>query len=188
MALIQTTEVERCLVTKQAYLTVEREYAQARCPCVQGVISGEFCPGFRVSALPLEARDLQARILMAGDRWIAQKKARGLEQYGTDLWVHGPFPSYNLDELLTDPGSTVFLEAEQEEPAPVRGVSGDPHPEKLLPMVFERDMTAVNPLVDYVFLGYFIVPMTWQQTRRTDTGDERTSFEEHNYFSEAEVD
>ena len=62
------------------------------------------------------------------------------------------------------------------------------HREKLLPMVFERDMTAVNPLVDYVFLGYFIVPMVWKQTRRTDTGDERTSFEEHNYFSEAEVD
>ena len=183
MALIVTQEIERCLTTRQGILTVPVEDAVVSCV---GVKNGHQhckragCQGIDVDRLPLAASKLQAHFKIMGQKFRERYQIRGLEPVGSRLWLHGPFPSYDLNNHLADVKSSIWAEAEHgDEDLSWKGHRIE-RKDLVLPMVFERDM-AFNPYADYVFLGYFTAAETVRAVRRTDTND-RSAFEPQPMF------
>ena len=164
MAILRFAESELCPVVRSGTLTVPKEHASARC---HGVRTGQECgaincQGFRVADLDLQQRTLAADLLQAGAKFVERMAVRGYTQVGTGLWVHGPFPSYDFNAHLADVQSSLFAEAERPDEY------GDPHPEKVLGLVFEHER-AFNPYLDYVFLANFMKAETSVRTRNQAT-------------------
>ena len=75
--------------------------------------------------------------------------------------LHGPFPSYDFNQNLSDVQAAVWRDAQRPDS------NGDEHPELALGSVFERDL-AFNPYADYVYLATFLGYEYFN--RQSDTG------------------
>ena len=82
------------------------------------------------------------------DDLIAKQRARGRDLTG-DIRLHGPFPSYDLNQNLVDVKASMWAEAQRPDK------NGDEHPELVLDAVFERD-EAFSPYSDYVYVATFL--------------------------------
>ena len=182
MALIVTTEQERCLCTKQGVLTVPIEDAVVSCKgTAQGAVCKDVgCQGIDVDRLPLAAAPLQAHFYTMGAKFRDRYQIRGFEPVGSKLWLHGPFPSYDFNQHLVDVESALFRQAEYGDEDLTMPGRRDPRPDLVVPFVFERG--AFNPYADYVFLGYFLGRETVTAVRQTE-GTDRSSFQKLPMFT-----
>lgn len=171
MGLIVIPESEQCLTVQQGVFEVERKDAVIRCAGVRAGMGCEAfgCQGIRVRDLPLSARTLQAHFARVGGLFRSRLAARGYEPLGDELWLHGPFASYDYATTMVDGNDSAFTDAQRLDPTYAIGVSpGDYHPELTLPFVHER---GASPMVDYVFLGYFLAPELTTRVLNTATTD-----------------
>ena len=137
------------LLEKTGVFTIRREDARLECNCPKR--RGAGCGGIAINDIPLPLRSFQLLCIDYGKRFIDRMRVRGYEyQDGSDLLMHGPFPSYELNKNLADIGSSQWGQAmyrDKEDDAE--------HPERVLPFVFERDV--MGEYVDYVLVASFKV-------------------------------
>lgn len=137
--IIVAPNLEKHLVVRRGILTVPQEDASVGCQCVHG----RPCQGLSVNDLPLSARPLELYVRQMGDKFIARMAIRGFQLVGQKLRLHGPWPSYELNQHLTDVESAAWGEAKRQD-----------DPSLTLPFVFDRD--ASSPYMDYLLVGQFI--------------------------------
>ena len=106
---------------------------------------GDGCGGIDLNRLPQEHRAFELKCKEMGKRFINRMAARGYEWDG-DIVVHGPFPSHDFDNTMQDAESSQWRNMRRSLE------DGMEHPERLLPMVYER----VTHLADYVVVGSFL--------------------------------
>lgn len=151
--LVVVKDKQLCPVPVRGVFTVPSEDALVKCDCP------ERCEGILLPQIPLAARAFQLHAYELQSRLIERQRARGRELTG-EIRLHGPFPSYDLNQHLTDVNAALWAEAQRPDQ------NGDEHPELALDAVFERD--AFSPYSDYAyvatFLGYEYV------TRQSDRG------------------
>lgn len=134
-----TPHLERCLVERRGILTVPSEDAKAVCNCP----GGRPCNGLIVRELPLHMRALELHVIKMEKKFVSRLAARGCELVG-GLKLHGPWPSYDFNNRLTDIQTSMWEEAKRAD-----------DPGLTLTAVFERDM-AFNPYSDYLLVGDFL--------------------------------
>lgn len=143
--LVQVKERRLCPVPIRGVFTLPSEDATVRCRCPE-----KPCEGIKLTEIPLKARTFQKHAYELKDKLIAAQRSREREFAG-GLELHGPFPSYDLNQHLTDVRASMWQNALRPDQ------NGDQHPEVSLDAVFERDK-AFNPYSDYyytaMFLGY----------------------------------
>ena len=167
--LIKIADSVACPSSQIGVTTVDSELATSRC---YGVATGQPCRvagclGFALREIEIEHRTLQKHLTQMGERFNANMKRRGLEPL-SELWVHGPFPSKDLLETMTDPdSSSTFGKMARRIPDPTAGGMPVEHPELTLPAVFET----VTHKSDYVFIGWFRAYEQTIATRAFWTGD-----------------
>lgn len=123
-------------------MTVPQEHALWNCNCALR----KPCQGFLPAQLPIELHSLGLMLLENGRLFQQKLEPRGYELVG-DLYVHGPWVSYEFNKHLADIESSAWQRAEEEN-----------DPSYVLPFVFERD--AASPYSDYLLVGNFIVKNT----------------------------
>lgn len=137
--------LDKVLVERRGIFTVPVENATVKCWCTVG----KPCQGVSIDSLPQAFHSFVMWAKQMGEMFIERQKPRGFEfPTSGELRLHGPFPSYDLNNQLADVESTALKEAMQ------RDKDGVEHPEKAVPFVFERE--AFNPYMDYVFIGSFL--------------------------------
>lgn len=123
-------------VTRRGIVTVPEEMALVSCNCLRR----KPCPG--LTALPLEARELELQMLAMGQKFTERMAVRGYELIG-GLVIHGAWPSYEFNQRLVDVEAQAWKTAEKEQDL-----------SHVLPFVFERD--AASPYKDYLLVGDFL--------------------------------
>lgn len=147
--LIVAPELHKAVIERQGIFTMLREDAALECNCPQR--RGEGCGGIAIDDIPLVFRTFQLLCQEKAKRFIQRLAARGYEfQDGSDVLVHGPFPSYEYERRLGDAGSPVWAKAMNRDYR-----DGLEHPERALPFVFERDPD--GGFVDYVLVARFLI-------------------------------
>src|SRR3990167_5155619 len=170
--LLLRPDLGQVIVHRRGVFSVPVEYGLVGCSCSRRVemLTDEArnCVGWRIGQLPLPARLLELEALRLGWKFIARMKVRGYEPVGEDaaLRLHGPWLSYNFDDILTDPDSSVFRDAER----PDR--NGDTHPELTLGFIHDAP-SKVEEKFDYLLIGAFIRPfqrveivLPWEDTEQ----------------------
>lgn len=142
--IIVAPDLGKVLVERRGIFTVPGEMATVSCWCPHG----KPCQGVEIDKLPQSEHQFFLWAKRMGEMFIARQEPRGYEWAMGNLWLHGPFPSYEFNSRLVD------IESEALRQAGKRGPDGFEHPEQALPLVFERD--AFSPYMDYVFLGKFL--------------------------------
>lgn len=150
-ALVLTPNLEKSLVTKRGIVTVPDEDATASCLCVRR----QNCPGIIVNQLPLESATLERYMLEMGTRFLDRMKVRGLELVGSDLRLHGPWPSYEFSKTAADIESQAWKDAEREGDASY-----------VLPFIIEQPVKGAYS--DYLLVGDFIAPNVWTEVEVPD--------------------
>ena len=138
-------DLDLVLVERRGIFTVPAETATVSCSCPQR----KPCKGVEVTRLPQEQHVFAGWAKEMGEMFIARQKPRGFEWVQGNLWLHGPFPSYEFNQRLQDIETSMIKAAQRKDQ------NGDEHPELALPLVFERD--AFGPYVDYLFVGKFLM-------------------------------
>ena len=141
MNFVIAPELEQVLVVRRGILTVPAEDALARCKCPRA------CSGLAPDKLPLRMRQLELYVMEMAEKFQSRQAIRGHELVG-GLVLHGPFPSYNFNDHLSDVQSSIWNDTKPDK-------NGDEHPEHALTVVFEREM-AFNPYMDYLLVGTFL--------------------------------
>lgn len=143
--LLVAPDLDTVLFERRGIFTVPAEDAPVRCWCTEG----KPCQGVDIDKLPQSFHAFVMWAKQMGQMFIERQKPRGFEfPLSGAMRLHGPFPSYELNQHLFDVESTSLKEAMR------RDKEGLEHPEKALDFVFERD--AFSPYVDYVFVGNFL--------------------------------
>lgn len=153
--LIKIADSQWCPVERYGVITVPLEFATIRClgaqkrqPC-----ASLRCPGIALSQIALADRALELHLRQMGATFRERNRVRGYEPLGDELWIHGPFPSLNLRENITDPNTSMLSRIGKRIPDPrLEGLAYE-HPEDALPMVIDTDDTHY---ADYRFIGRFM--------------------------------
>ena len=170
--IIVLPELGSSIVHRRGVFSVPAEYGLVGCACSRRVEmltdQPRLCNGWSVGQLPIAARLLELEALRLGSRFVERMKIRGYEPVGHDarLRLHGPWLSYNFDDILADPDSSVFRDAER----PDR--NGDTHPELTLGFIHDAP-SKVEEKFDYLLIGAFIRPfqrveivLPWEDTEQ----------------------
>ena len=150
-ALVLTPSLEKSLVTKRGIVTVPDEDATASCLCVRR----QNCPGIVVSQLPVESATLERYMVEMGTRFIDRMRVRGLELVGSDLRLHGPWPSYEFSKTAANIEDQAWKDAEREGDASYA-----------LPFIIEQPVK--GEYSDYFLVGDFIAPNVWTEVEVPD--------------------
>lgn len=153
MSLVTVQDKRLCPVPITGVFTIPSEDALVSCNCPGP------CKGISLPNIPLHARAFQLHAYEMKDKLIERQKVRGRDF--VSLSFHGPFPSFDFNNNLTDIKASLWNDAVRKDQ------NGDEHPEEALVAVFEVD-DAFSPYSDYqfraMFLGYEYV------TRQSDRG------------------
>ena len=131
-------------IERSGVFTMFREDARLECNCPKK--RGMGCGGIAIDDIPLQFRTFQLVAQRYAKRFIERMKPRGYAYMdGSDIVFHGPFPSYDFDNNLSDIDSAAK--------AMLPGKDGEEHPENMLSFVFEQS----GGLVDYVLVATFLI-------------------------------
>ena len=158
--LLVVNQTELCPVFKRGIVTVPIEMATVQCNCVKGLP----CVGLTLMGLPLSARALQAELLVMGSKFVERQEIRGYVMADDIVRLHGPWPSYDLNNKLADAASPIWDEAFSATDEAGEAVHD---PTSVLSTVFE--VPVENPYVDYLLRGTFLYPEHQQITHGDNT-------------------
>lgn len=118
----------------------------ALCDHELGILRGD-CTGFAITGIPAHLSRIEYHFREFQTRFLDAMSRRGHELQGSQLQIHGPFPSYDFVHQMVDINDSRLKDAKKQDR------NGDEHPELSLPVVFER---LENGFRDYVFRGMFL--------------------------------
>ncbi len=172
--LIQIKDSQRCLTAERGVFTMPAEDGRVRCA---GVASGRGCEATHCTGIDLNTVSIKNHLFVQhvaklSAKFVERKRIRGYEPFGDRLWVHGPFPSKELNQALVDAESSMFNRMNQRNRNPWDDFE---HPEDALPAV--HTIEAFSPYVDYVVLGWFMKEEEILITRSFADPNDRGGFE-----------
>ena len=171
MSMFVIPEVTKYPVVLKSVLTLASDAVDLWCRCARRQETRVPCRGIDIEALPLSESWFRQRCISDFDYFVARTHVRGIEHVSKwGFQVHGPRLSYDYDAHMTDPGSSVFRLAQQPDKL------GEVHPELTLSTVFERDPLN-RPMVDYLLVGWFLMPEKKIRTSASWAGD-RSSYQD----------
>ena len=171
-ALVITPEINRRVTPITGRITIETDEAKVACACIRRACAPQDCRGINVDAIPLQFYTLAQHFTFAGNLFRERLRARGYEPVGSQLWIHGPVPSLELERVMADVDSRVWDEAKQRDrmyETPSHPL-GDEHPEKTLGFVHTVPKDFAG-LADYTFHGWFLCPEVVVVVRNHATTD-----------------